>query len=47
MKTIKSAYLAWLTLTLAAAAATGGNFQPGTDINPALPYYQAYLLAPD
>jgi hypothetical protein len=45
MKAIKSTLLTSLALIGAAAAAGGQGFR--TDINPALRYYQALILAPD
>src|SRR5258708_7158831 len=41
---MKSIYLAWLILA-AAATASAAPFR--TDINPALQYYQAFIIAPD
>src|SRR5437899_5842299 len=45
MKRLKSLSLSLLLIT--AAVASGGSESFRTDINPALRYYQAYLVSPD
>src|SRR5260221_3187829 len=45
MTTIKSVCMALMMASGALASPDG--FQPRTDINPALQYYQAFLVAPD
>ena len=45
MNTLKSVCLSWLVVTGALAGASGQSSP--TNINPALLYYQAFLVAPD
>ena len=45
MKSMKSTGWSLLIVIAGAVGASGGQFR--TDINPALQYYQAFILAPD
>ena len=45
MKTMGSLSLFWLILAGATAVVSGEEFR--TDINPAMHYYQGFILAPD